>query len=258
MIQDPLDKISQGFNELVNIVSNMSHTIDGSNQIVLSGGDGSAPKLLFNETIIPNIGETRTRTWLEFQPLEKNMGSAPFTFTQAVTKYGAWQGDEVFMMGWNLSPGGGLRIQGEPAVGISMEQHYKPTHGGLGLTEFHDFWIKPNGEQVRLKSYTMFNETGQVDFYHSVAPFYLRSPQNPGNVYFRVSSDPAGSATEMRLNGYSPVIIIGKTVLQSVEWSTGQALKIGNAGLILSAMKAPAGTKKPLVIDDEGNVTLGD
>lgn len=132
--------------------------------------------LVFNKTLIPIVGEASHNTWLEFQPLEKQQGSLPFAFTQTSTKYGDWQPNEVVMMGFNMAPGGGPIELGKPGIGLSFEQHYKPSGPGLGLTEHHTFWITPQGKQVRLESFTVNNQINDVDYYQTVHRTYQKSP----------------------------------------------------------------------------------
>lgn len=134
------------------------------------------PKLIFDETHSPEIGSPASRTWLSFAPLMKDQGNASFNFTQGSTVYGPWQPDEVFMMGWNFNPGGGPMILGQPGIGLSFEQHYKPTGQELGLTEHHTFWIRPDGHQTRLASYTIDNLLNYVDYYQTLSHDYLKSP----------------------------------------------------------------------------------
>lgn len=139
--------------------------------------DPFQPLMTFDETKPATVGNPSTRVWAAYQPLEKGTGNAPFYINQSVTKYpGITMGDEVFMLGWNLSPGGGAVIPGQPGVGLSFEQQYKPNHNGLGLTEHHGFWINPkDGKQIRIFSYTINNETADIDLYQTANRIYQKS-----------------------------------------------------------------------------------
>jgi hypothetical protein len=48
----------------------------------------------------------------------------------------------------------------------------------MGLTEFQDFWIKPDGTQVRIMSYTCNNATNDIDFYNTVDRHYHKNLAN--------------------------------------------------------------------------------
>ncbi|MEJ7735777.1 MAG: hypothetical protein WKF97_00005 [Chitinophagaceae bacterium] len=165
---------------------------NGTGYMNLSGnGNNFAGALLrFNDTLASPIGTSTGRTWLQFNPLEKNQDSSPFLFSQTSTKYGSWQPNEVFMMGWNLAPGGGAVTAGQPGVGVSMEQHFKPDDSGPGFTEMHDFWIKPSGEQVRLMSYTLNNGSGDVDFYNTISRHYIKDPLNKSRIWYSLDQGP--------------------------------------------------------------------
>ena len=216
---------------------------------------GSDAALRFNDSLHAEVGESKTRIWQRYEPLEKGQGSLPWLMGQSTTNYGTGQNDEVMISGWNITPGGAAYKLGEPGIGYSLEQHYKPAGPGMGLTESHEYYIRPDGKQIRLKSYTIFNETGNVDFYHTVAPFYLRHPLNPNNVYIRASSDSSGKNTEMSLNGENPVLRIGGIIIQGLEWTGGKALRI-NSGLNLPTLKAPPGTVKHLGVNDNGDIII--
>ncbi|MEJ7740286.1 MAG: hypothetical protein WKF97_22930 [Chitinophagaceae bacterium] len=155
-----------------------------------NGTDAADAIIRFTDDLPSPKGRFRGRTWLQFNPLEKDQGSAPFLFTQTSTKYGSWQPNEGFMMGWNLAPGGGAYMQGLPGVGISMEQHFKPEDAGPGFTEMHDFWIKPDGVQLRLRSYTLNNGSGDVDYYHTVSRQYMKDPLNTSRIWYTLDQGP--------------------------------------------------------------------
>src|SRR3990167_2578901 len=54
----------------------------------------------------------------------------------------------VVNMGWNLSPGGGPVLNGEPFLGVGFESHYVPAQG-TEFNEFHLYWGDKNGAQHR-------------------------------------------------------------------------------------------------------------
>lgn len=137
----------------------------------------SKPTLTFNDSLVPKVNAPATVTRLSFEPLMKGQGNAPFNFMQGSTLYVPGKmPDEVFMFGWNFNAGGGPIILGQPGIGLSFEQHYKPVGQDLGLTEYHTFWITPQGKQVRLESYTINNAIGDIDHYNIHSRYYDKSP----------------------------------------------------------------------------------
>lgn len=155
----------------------------------------SKPTLTFNDSLVPDINEPSYKTRLSFEPLMKGQGNAPFVFTQGSTKYGDWQPDEVFMMGFNFNPGGGPIIPGQPGIGLSFEQHYKPIGQDLGLTEHHTFWIRPDGHQTRVASYTINNALNDIDYYQTLSRNYQKAPYDD-HVYHAIHLGTNGDVIE--------------------------------------------------------------
>lgn len=180
----------------------------GDNTIFFEGNktNNGVANVGFNDTLDAVSGEaSKTKTWLLFEPLMKGQGSTPFYFTQSVTKYGTNRGNEVFNWGWNLSPGGG-RVEttgGKTAIGYSIESHYDPTDANNPLIESHEFYIDSNGNQKRLKSYTITRNTGDIDFFQTVSRLYLKKPDD-GVVYANTSF--SGSESVFELTGPSAAL----------------------------------------------------
>lgn len=248
-----IDTVIYMIHKVDTIHTQFSNTLNDYLTFIGKNQDNTDAYMTFKDNLPATPGNLRGRYLFRFDPLEANQGNGPFLMSQSTTKYGNWQPDEVFMMGWNLAYGGTAFIHGQPAIGYSMEQHFKPGGPGLGLTESHEYYIHPGGTQVRLKSYTINNATGYVDFYHTTNNFYLRQPANPDFIYLRAAANPNGTGAELNILGQDPIFRIGNSMFQHISGNGQLSL---NSGLRLSKLKAPAGTKKYLVIDEHGDISI--
>lgn len=86
--------------------------------------------------------------------------------------------DAVVNYGWNLSPGGGAVIPGQPALGYQNERSFGP------FREMHILAVPyrpdnlPEGTtQIRPFSLTWNATTNDFDWYHTISRFYLNDPK---------------------------------------------------------------------------------
>lgn len=95
-----------------------------------------------------------------------------------------------FMMGWNLDPGGGAKVAGLPAIGLSFEPHYLPdgTSPTLWLQEMHKYYIQPNGTQRRLESWTINTRDNNWNVYYTTPTWSLRDTFASDYVYVTTAS----------------------------------------------------------------------
>jgi hypothetical protein len=177
----------------------------GTLDAVLAAGNTTDEGIIFDETLtIPTTnGAAVTKIWFKFDNLAKTTDGAPyqrvpFQISQKAVRQGGddptGKVNETMMFGWNLNPGGGAEIAGRPGIGISFESNYRDA--GQRLLEYHDFYIAPTGEQIRMKSYTVRSADFVIDYYKTVSRFYLKLPElaETGNEkqYFVVSPSLTG------------------------------------------------------------------
>lgn len=147
-------------------------------------------------------------------PPEKHQDHVPFLFNTSSSEQLPYTGqNNVMMFGWNLALGGTNFIPGKPAIGFSLESNYHP--GGDPNTrwvESHEFYVKPSGEQIRLKSYTIGvpPSTEFIDLYHTTDIFHLRTDDQID--YFTVHRNKATNSAILNLESPGDVgLIIGRT-----------------------------------------------
>lgn len=209
-------------------------------------GNNTDAVLRFDHTMPAVVGAPAAKTWMTIAPLEKGFGGVSYNLYSTMTKYrNDDQGDHVVSWGIGTTAGGSALVPGQPGVDFSLEQNYKPIPGS-SLTEGHFRWITPWNEQIRVWSMTADNKTKNVDFFITADPFYVKSVA--GNMYFRVWDG------GLRLFNKNSEFWIGNTVMQSIDWGTGRALKILNAGIIAPALASQNGGWADLQIDPAGNV----
>jgi hypothetical protein len=191
-----------------------------------------------DSTILASIGTASTIVHREIRPLDSLFSASSWLETQSATKYGAWIANNVYNMGWNISPGGGQVRAGRPGIGMSFEQEFRPDNSATyGLTEFHDWWIKPNGTQIRLKSYTINNNNDDVDFYHTVSRIYFKNPSNVANVWRTI--EPGGDVFRNVNNiTYTHFVNAGGMGLQPSATGTNYYLNTNWDGVYLPGLNS--------------------
>lgn len=109
-----------------------------------------------------------------------------FNFSQSTTPY--ISDNNVFMMGWNLSPGGGSETVGKSALGLSFENNYEPI-AGTDIAEYHTFFVTKAGVQKRLESYTINKDLPETwERFNTLAQDYHRHPVTD-HVYSRLAAN---------------------------------------------------------------------
>lgn len=140
----------------------------GNDSILEIGSDGV---LTFDRT----SAETGTPTtyMMKYKALTD---SHYFNFCQSSTDGGAGVYNNVFIMGWNLTPGGGAEEAGKSGIGFSFEDNYEPILGSK-LAEIHTFFIDENGTQNRLESYTIIKDNPSLwEKYNTLGKLYIKDP----------------------------------------------------------------------------------
>ena len=132
--------------------------------------------------------DLRGGEFFRIDPIFPRADALPFVFTRTATEQfnGTVSPNEVVMWGHNLAGGGGALIHGLPAIGYSLESNYKPSAIDR-FVESHEYYVTPQGQQIRLKSYTIRTDDNFVDFYHSIDNFYLKHPRT-GEGYFTIAN----------------------------------------------------------------------
>lgn len=163
----------------------------GNDSILEIGPDGG---MTFDRT----SAETGTPTtyMMKYKALTD---SHYFNICQSSTNGGAGVYNNVFIMGWNLTPGGGAEDNTKTGIGFSFEDNYEPELG-FQMAEFHTFFVDYNGTQNRLESTTIIkNDPTRWDKYYTLANMYCKSPstqydwlnfQNSGSISKMVLSEP--------------------------------------------------------------------
>lgn len=169
----------------------------GNDSILEIGPDGG---MTFDRT----SAETGTPTtyMMKYKALTD---SHYFNICQSSTDGGAGVYNNVFIMGWNLNPGGGVEEPGKSGIGFSFEDNYEPAVG-FQMSEFHTLFVDKTGNQHRLESYTINkNNPGGWEKYSQLSKYYIKSPytSNPwvafyggGTVSSMIMSDPANVETK--------------------------------------------------------------
>jgi len=115
---------------------------------------------------------------LVFNAPDVHSDHVPFLFNMSKSSQSPYTGDNnVMMFGWNIGIGGSNYIPGKPGIGFSLESNWHPDGDpNVRYVESHEFYLKPNGTQVRLKSYTIGTPPGTefIDLYHTTDGFHLR------------------------------------------------------------------------------------
>jgi len=115
---------------------------------------------------------------LVFNAPDVHSDHVPFLFNMSKSSQPPYTGDNnVMMFGWNIGNGGSNYIPGKPGIGFSLESNWHPDGDpNVRYVESHEFYLKPNGTQVRLKSYTIGTPPGTefIDLYHTTDGFHLR------------------------------------------------------------------------------------
>lgn len=140
-----------------------------------------------------NLGEEAAYNagiFLKVNPVYPRPDALPFFFSRNATPQndGNTSPNEVVMWGHNLSSGGGSFIPGLPAIGYSIESNYKPTPDDR-FVESHEYYVTPQGKQIRLKSYTINTKTNYVDFYHSTDNFYIKNPRTSQDYFYITNAE---------------------------------------------------------------------
>lgn len=137
-------------------------------------------------------------------PVYPHTDHVPFTFSIAAVSQLPYTGrNNTMMWGWNIGAGGGQIVPGRPGIGYSLESNYHPDNDTVTtFVESHEFYLTPQGRQIRLKSYTInTKEDGMIDFYHTVDRLYLKSKKNGFHtpVSMSILNDSLGSLSIMGL-----------------------------------------------------------
>lgn len=142
-----------------------------------------------DSALMPNDTKNSGGVFMKINPIKNTPDALPFLFSRISTMQhnGATSPNEVVMWGHNLSGGGNAYISGLPALGYSIESNFKPSPESRWV-ESHEYYITPQGQQVRLKSYTINTLTNRVDFYHSTDNLYVKNPRT-AQEYFRVATN---------------------------------------------------------------------
>lgn len=192
-------------------------------------------------------------------PPEKHPDHVPFLFNTNSTEQLPYTGqNNVMMWGWNMGLGGANFISGKPAIGFSLESNYHPSGDpDTRWVESHEFYVKPNGQQVRLKSYTIGvpPSTEFIDLYHTTDNFHLRTDDQQD--YFTINRNRAANSTLLNLESAGNVgLIIGRSDYeQSIQFQvTNDRVNITGKSKILAL---PGSTEFYLDAGSIGGVNTG-
>lgn len=221
--------------------------------------NNAGPIMNFNDSLAPPIPGGVGREWAEFQPLQKGQNAPPFIVSTSSTAYYAGgTSDNVFNMGWNITPGGGQKVASEPGIGFSLEQQFVPFATDT-TTEGHLFYIRRNGgNQDRLFSYTIqegnSTEGAFYDHYQTIDRDRWVAPTVSGSnnfQYFTVepgqislSFDPDSTGTP-----HGSITLSGDTL-------TGIALTWGGPHATLMEFQNIADVQLPGLNATVGNITF--
>lgn len=169
----------------------------GANSLIFKGGANNAADalLILDDEITASVGFTKTRNILQINALDRTGYTSPLAFVHSVsaTAYtGVTRRNNVYNFGWNLSPGGSQIQPGIPAIGESWEHTYIAAIGDTIDAEKHEVYVTSAGLQKRLSSYTIRENIGYYDFYHTVSRFGLQSPADQ-RVYFNAQPSTSGA-----------------------------------------------------------------
>jgi len=156
------------------LTANRSVNMDGrSITFTDSSANTNIPVFIFDDD-----NATNTRVWQEFKPLVKGVNGKSWFVNQMATNTPPgtiW--NEVRQEGWNLAPGGSLANPALGfAIGYSHESNYDPDgDNNNAYGEIHKFYVTSAGLQVRLESYTINPGAENIDYYHTVDAFTIKS-----------------------------------------------------------------------------------
>lgn len=163
-------------------------------QEVMDNGNVTNRRYIYDSTATATDGNATTGYPFIINPLDRTGSPPPFTFALGATKFsGVTRRDNVMSFGWNLSGGGGAYQAGEVGIGESWEHTYIPSVGDTIDAEKHEFYITRTGTQKRLSSYTIRENIGNYDFYHTVSRLYLKNPSNEQQYFVVQPSSTGGS-----------------------------------------------------------------
>jgi len=178
-----------------------NNIINGNNELKISGLNGSYSSRI-NDQITLSLDSTKTETPLiTVMPHKWHPDHTNFFFNVIGSNQFPYQGkNNVATFGWNIGPGGGAVKAGRPGIGYSMESNYHPdSDSGATWVESHEFYLKPNGTQVRLKSYTIGAIGAQfVNLYHTTDVFSTRDDIT-GLDYFSVNKNRTNASVGLSL-----------------------------------------------------------
>ena len=171
-------------------------------------------EIQLDSALMPNDTKNSGGVFMKINPVKNTPDALPFLFSRISTMQhnGATSPNEVVMWGHNLAGGGNAYISGLPAIGYSIESNFKPSPESRWV-ESHEYYITPQSQQVRLKSYTINTLTNRVDFYHSTDNLYIKNPRN-AQEYFRVANNGENNENQQLLLGNFNIDVHGgnKTV----------------------------------------------
>lgn len=148
-------------------------------QVMGTKGIGSNPMLYLQDTITATIGTPAQETFLSLGQLDRSLSTVAFGFAGSDNKYsGVDTIHRVMNYGWNLNAGGGVVVAGLTGIGHGIEWHYQPVSPGGSTDEMHDLYLDYHNVQHRLASYTINNQTGDYDFFHTVSRLYIKRPSD--------------------------------------------------------------------------------
>lgn len=242
--------------------SSPSLTWDSTNIILGLQGtsvNNAGPILTFNDSLNPPIPGGVGREWIELQPLQKGQNAPPFIFSTSSTAYYAGgTSDNVFNLGWNITPGGGQKVASEPGIGFSLEQQFVPFPTDT-TTEGHLFYIRRNGgNQDRLFSYTIqegnTTEGAFYDHYQTISRDRWVAPNAAGtNNYQYFTVQPAAISLSFDPDaGGNPK----GSITISGDTATGIAFTWGGPHATLLEFQDIADVQLPGLNATVGNITF--
>lgn len=147
----------------------------------------------------PSSTSSYSKYLLTADPPTKNAGQSSLYWGISNTPQTGTSGNNVMMLGWNLGPGGGKITAGQPYIGESWEQNFRPSAPTAypRYIEKHEIYMPSySNNQRRLSSYTITEGAGgnnSIDYYHTVNQFHLRDTINYD--YYSVQGNGNGNRT---------------------------------------------------------------
>ena len=155
-----------------------THKVESRDSLVI-GFNPNGKILAKNSQIKFNLDTNSQSHYPIFiNPPNSHPHNVPFLLNVTGTPQLPYTGkNNVAMWGWNIGAGGSNYIAGRPGIGFSLESNWHP--GGELVTtyvESHEFYLRPDGKQIRLKSYNISVPPANefIDLYHTADQFHIR------------------------------------------------------------------------------------